>query len=316
MNIQVEHIDSSGITHSKIFSMSRLAFIKHLAIAGQEYTPQPQKFFRSVGMFLHYSYYIQRQTFKNNRFSEPPVELSDPTAKEQFSNLAGKAIADFLSKQIDGSLFTVSYEEVMRLQGQTPSESVPGLVAYTPTAMIAIEAKGSTQNNAGNMATHKTQAQGPVKVNFSVACVSYDLFNQVTCNYHDSFNGNVPYDNDTLRAATKNYYSDLSGFLDLNYLDINELEYQGEKFYSIGLSLLNYEKRFSKEFPFLPRFWFFDVFEHYRPRLILPRNIKDLAQAGLSNESKPFILETSIDDNSSTNTYIDRDRVGLQLRGE
>jgi hypothetical protein len=138
----------------------------------------------------------------------------------------------------------------------------------------------------------------------------------VSCNYHDPFNSNVPYDNDTLRAITKNYYSDLSGFLDLNYLDINEFEYQDEKFYSIGLSLLNYEKRFSKEFPFLPRFWFFDVFEHYRPRLILPRNIKDLAQTGISNESKPFIIETSIDDNSSTNTYIDRDRVGLQLRGE
>lgn len=317
MNIQVEHLDTAGVTHNKTFSMSRLAFAKHLAIAGQGYEPRPQKFLRTIGMFFHYSYYLQRQAFNSNRFSEPPIALSDPTEKGQFSNLAGKAIADFLSKKIDGSLFTVNYEAVMRLQGQLLSGSRPDLVAYTPTAMIAIEAKGRTQSNPGNMSTHKTQAQsGTVRVNYSVACVSYDLFNQVTCKYHDPFNSNIPYDNVTLRAATRNYYSDLSKFLDQKYFDFNEIEYQGEKFYSIGLSLRNYEKLFPNEFPFLPRFWFFEIFEHYRPRLILPSNIYELAQTGISNETKPFITETNVDSNNITNTYIDTDRVGLQLRGE
>src|SRR5918911_3787125 len=87
MNISVEHIDTAGTTHNRTFQMSRLAFVKHMAIAGQGYAPKLQKLLRSIGMFFHYSYYIQRQAFNNDRFSEPPVPLSDPTEKGQFSNL-------------------------------------------------------------------------------------------------------------------------------------------------------------------------------------------------------------------------------------
>ncbi len=96
MNISVEYIDTAGTISNRTYTLTRLAFAKHLAIAGQGYAPRPQKLLRTLGMFLHYSYYIQKQDFLNNRFSRPPRILSDPTEQGQFSNLAGKAIADFL----------------------------------------------------------------------------------------------------------------------------------------------------------------------------------------------------------------------------
>lgn len=101
MNIQVDYIDSEGNQHNRNFPLTRIAFVKHMAIAGQRYSPRLSKFFRTLGMFFHYSAYMQRNAFNNDRFSEPPTALSDPTEKNQFSNLAGKALADFLSKRID-----------------------------------------------------------------------------------------------------------------------------------------------------------------------------------------------------------------------
>jgi hypothetical protein len=103
MNIAVEYIDTAGATSKLNYRLTRLAFIKHLAIAGQGYAPRPQKLMRTLGMLLHYSYYLHRTAFYNNRFSEPPISISDPTEKGQFSDVAGKAIADFLSKRINQS---------------------------------------------------------------------------------------------------------------------------------------------------------------------------------------------------------------------
>lgn len=311
MNISVEHIDTTGTTHNRTFQMSRLAFVKHMAIARQGYAPRPQKLLRTIGMFFHYSYYIQRQAFNSDRFSEPPTPLSDPTEKGQFSNLAGKAIADFLSKRIDNSLYTVNYEAAMRLQGHLLTGQRPDLISYSPTAIFSLEAKGRHQNSSGNMITHKTQAQsGPIPVNFSVACVSYNLFNQVTCKYHDPFNDNVQYDNVSLQALTRNYYRGLAEFLNQKLFEYREFEFQGESFYEIQLSPRNFEKFFPDEFPFRP-FWLFEVLDHYRPRLVLPKSIRDYADTGITNETRPFIFENS---EQTNNLYIDNDRVGLRIR--
>ena len=99
MNLSVEYKDTAGTITNQTHNLTRIAFTKHLAIAGQGFAPRPQKLIRTLSMFFHYSYYVQRQAFNSNRFSEPPMQLSDPTEKGQFSNLAGKAIADYLSKR-------------------------------------------------------------------------------------------------------------------------------------------------------------------------------------------------------------------------
>lgn len=308
MNIPVEYIDTTGRVSNRTYQLSRIAFAKHLAIAGQGYAPRPQKLLRTLGMFLHYSYYLQRQAFSNNHFSRPPRILSDPTEQGQFSTLAGKAIADFLSKKIDGSLYTTNYEAVASrpLRGQRPD-----LVAFTQNSQFTLEAKGRHQTNPGNMTDHKTQASsGNYQRHFSVACVSYNLFGQVTCKYHDPFNDNVPYDNEALQKVTKKYYSGLSDFLEQKYFRYNELDFQGEKFYEIELSYRNFEKIFPDEFPFR-HMWHFEILDFYSPRLILPKNIHEYAEKGLTNETKPFVFEGK---EQNENIYIDNDRVGLRIR--
>lgn len=311
MNITVNHIDTNGTSHNLNFRMTRLAFAKHLAIAGQGYAPKPQKLLRTIGMLFHYSYYLQRQAFNNNRFSEPPQALSDPTEKGQFSNIAGKAIADFLSKRIDSSLYTVNYEAAMRLQGYRLTGQRPDLIAYSSNSVFAIEAKGRHQNTPGDMTVHKAQAQaGPINVNFSVACVSFNLFNQVTCNYHDPINDNIPFDNVSLAALTRNYYRGLLEFLNQKIFEYREVNFQGERFYEVELSRRNFEKIFPGEFPFSP-FWYFEVMDFFRPKLILPIAIRDYAESGITNNTTPFRFESFEQDG---NIYIDNDRVGLRIR--
>jgi hypothetical protein len=307
MNISVEYQDTGGVISNRTYRMTRLAFAKHLGIAGQGYAPNPKKLIRSIAMFLHYSYYMQRQPFYNDRFSEPPIQFSDPTEKGQFSNLAGKAIADFLSKRIDNSIYTVNYEAAMRLRGMPLNVRRPDLIAYTQNSMFAIEAKGHA-GGSGNMISHKNQSlTGGIPVNYTVACVSYDLYNNVKCNYHDPFNDNVKYDNVTLSGLTRNYYKGLSDFVDHKYFEYREINYQGEDFYEIELSQRNIEKFFPDEFPFR-LFWQFEILEFLRPRLILPKKIMEYADKGITNEVKPFIFEAKEQEN---NIYIDNDRVGL-----
>lgn len=287
--------------------MTRLAYAKHLAIAGQGYAPRPQKLIRTLAMFFHYRSYIQRRAFYSDRFSEPLTQFSDPTEKGQFSNLAGKAIADFLSKRIDQSIYTVNYEAAMRLKHMPLNVGRPDLLAYKQNSMFAIEAKGYSGGH-GNMATHKKQSQtGGIPVDFSVACVSYDLYKQVKCKYHDPFNDNASYDNELLRRLTKEYYSGLSEFLNEKYFYSRLTEIQGEKFYEIELSYRSFEKLFPDEFPFRH----FGHFEYYRPRIILPFAVRDYAERGITNDVMPFIFETNEQD---YNTYIDNDRVGLRIR--
>lgn len=307
MDINVEYKNKSGMISNQIHSLTRIAFAKHLAIAGQGYAPKPQKLLRLIAMFFHYSNYIQRQSFNNNRFSEPPIQLSDPTEKGQFSNLAGKAIADFLSKRIDNSIFTVNYEAAMRLRCMPLNVGRPDLLAYKKNEMFAIEAKGYS-GGYGNMSTHKIQSKsGGIPVNFSIACVSYNLYNNVQCKYHDPINDNIQYDNKLLRNLTMNYYQGLSEFLNKKFFEYREFSFQGESFYEVELSFKNIDFFSPREFPF----WSYEILDYYRPRLILPKKIREYAEVGLNSETKPFKFETKGQDD---NIYIDNDRVGLRFR--
>lgn len=307
MNLTVEYLNTSGTISNQVHKLTRIAFAKHLAIAGQGYAPKPQKLIRTIAMFFHYSSYIQSQAFNNGRFSLPPTQLSDPTEKCQFSNLAGKAIADFLSKRIDQSFFTVNYEAAMRLRNMPIRGGRPDLLAYKQGAIFAIEAKGFSTGH-GNMSTHKIQSQtGGIPVNFSVASVSYDLYKNVKCKYHDPFIDNITLDNELLRNLSRNYYQGLSEFLNQDYFEYFEFDHQEESFYEIKLLIRKFEKFFSKEI-LLRDFRNFREFDFYIPKIILPKRIKELAENGLTSETKPFIFETRDQDEY---LYIDNDRVGL-----
>jgi hypothetical protein len=263
-------------------------------------------------MLFHYSYYLQRGSFYSDHFSEPPVQLSDPTEKGQFSNVAGKAIADFLSKRINQSLYTVNYEAEMRLRGMHIGRvSRPDLIAYNQTSKFALEAKGHS-SGCGDMTKHKNQSRrGGIPVNFSVACISYNLFKRVKCNYHDPYNDSVPYDNDSLSRLTKEYYRGLSGFLNEKYFSFREVSYQNERFFEVDLFYPGFDKMSYEEPPFFPMLYH-ELLHYYHPRLILPIDIQKLAETGISNHTSPFLFDIGSD--SDTSVYIDNDRVGLRIR--
>jgi len=311
MNIEVEYKDSAGNISNRVYSLTQLAFVKHLAIAGQGYSPRLNKLLRTIGMLFHYSYYFKRPTFNIDRFSEPPIQLSDPTEKGQFSNLTGKAIADFLSKRINGSIYTVNYEAALRILGIPIAGSRPDLLAFTNSnTEFAIEAKGYS-GGAGNMTNHKNQSQnGSIPVNFSVACVSYNLYKRVRCKYHDPINSSVQFDNDLFRRLTMMYYTGLSEFPNEDLFEINETEIYGMRFYEVELSLHRFDKFYEQGIPF-SWFWQFEGFEVLRPKLILPIKIREYAETGLTNEITPFSSEIFKEEST---IYIDNDMVGLRVR--
>ncbi|MDN5201147.1 hypothetical protein QQ008_07235 [Fulvivirgaceae bacterium BMA10] len=205
----------------------------------------------------------------------------------------------------------MNYEAAMRILGHRMKGQRPDLIAFSRQSMFALEAKGRSQSNAGNMANHKNQSQtGPIPVNFSVACVSYDLYNQVKCNYHDPYNDNIPYDNTTLSATSRNYYSGLSEFLNEKFFEIGEVQIQGEMFIEIKLSHRTMERTFKDEIPPFRLFRYLELFELYRPSLILPNDIRLFAREGITNELSPFSFEETQKDN----LYVDNDRIGLRIK--
>jgi hypothetical protein len=308
MDIEVEYIDANGDVHNVIHKMTRLAFIKHFGIAGQGYAPKPQKLMRTLGMLLHYSNYIQRTDFYNHRFSRPHISLYDPTEINHFSNLAGKAIADFLSKRIGNSQLTINYEAAMRLRGMTIGGSRPDLLAFSNNWVFAVEAKGFT-NGPGNMAEHKRQSQmGGIPVNYTIASVAHNLYRRVRCNYHDPINENISYDFELLNGISKKYYSGFIGFLNEKNFNVSELTIGNEAYYEIRLKYNQLDKLFGNSYIKFHRFDEFDF-----PSLLLTKKIESYANDGISNFNRSNNI---IQENSSENRYlyIDNDGVGLKIR--
>jgi len=310
MDINVNYLDSNSVTHNETHTMTRLAFVKHLAMAGQGFAPRTQNLIRTLGMLFHYSGYIQRTEFYNNRFSRPDDLFYDPTEINQFSNLAGKAIADFLSKRIDNSLLTINYEAAMRLCGMPISGSRPDLLAFKSNSIFAIEAKGRT-NDAGDMNEHKKQSKtGDIQVNYSIASVAYNLYDEVHCNYHDPINENVPYNFELLNAASKEYYSGMLDFLNEKYFYISETTINDEKYFEIRLKANQYTKLFSTR---LSRLRFYDFYEFDFPSLLLIHKAEKYAKEGLSDSIKVIVpKQKDVLDNHYL--YIDNDGIGLRFR--
>lgn len=322
MTIEVEHKDTTGTLHNRQISISRVGFVKHLAMAGQGYRFNTGLVFRALGMFLHYSQYLDRTSFYNNHFSQPPLGLSDPTEKGQFSNLAGKAIADLLSKKIDNSFYTINYEAAMRVNNIKIKGERPDLIAFSNAGQFAIESKGRVQTNPGNMATHKLQSKsGSISVHFTIASISYNLFTRVKCKYHDPFNGNIPYDSETLRETSRQYYQGFSTFLNNDYFGYEIVEYNNERFYEVYLRRRSLVKLLTEPGPRWP-IMYLELFEISRPRLIVPFNVLELSENGLSRNAQPFLIDG--DGLSSKNLdnanerpesfYIDADRIGLRIQ--
>ena len=197
----------------------------------------------------------------------------------------------------------------MRLRGIPIIGQRPDLLAYTsPRSRFAIEAKGFS-NGAGNMRNHKIQANSGnhiIPVSFSVASVSYNIYNSIRCNYHDPFNENVIIDEGDLKEISKQYYSGFAEFLDNDYFEVSQQTYGEERFYEVSLSYRQFRKTFKDNFRF-SSFMLHDFFDIYRPRLIIPIDVVEYSKYGITNQTKPFRYI------QEKNRYIDNDRIGLAI---
>lgn len=304
MKIEVEYLDKYGSMSNQNHYISKLGLVKHMAIAGQRYAPTSKKIFKTIGMFLQYSYFLQSNALNKDKFSLPPHNLYDPTEKGQFSNIVGKGLADFLAKKINNALHTVNYEAAMKIKNMRISGSRPDLLAFTNNETFAIEAKGYTKHSVNDMLSHKNQSQaGAIPVNFTVASVSYNLYDKVKCKYHDPYNKNIPFDEELLSEITKRYYSGIMNFLD--YADYEEVEYKNEKFYEVDILSSNFiDGHYNRIF----RYFFHDLLHYNRLKLILPKRIEKYSKEGLSSRTEPFLYN-----NSNKEVYIDNDRIGLKI---
>jgi hypothetical protein len=168
--------------------VSRLQFIKHLALAGMDNTPRFDRLLRTIGALLFFSPYLGRNDYDSNRFSDPSGAYRDPTAKAQFSNLVGRAFADLLVRRFFGAIHVAGYESAMEQRGLPISGARPDLLASTPTEQIAVEAKGYSRASVTDldMKAHKVQAEsGPIVVQRAAACVSYALYTSAACRLRD-----------------------------------------------------------------------------------------------------------------------------------
>ena len=302
MDIKVEYKDNAGQVTNFDQHISKLALIKHMAFAGQRYASTPNKLFRVLGMGVHYAPYLQ-DIGRNNHFSEPPIALSDPTEKSQFSNIAGKAIADFLSKRISGAVFTTNYEAAMRLKGLSINGTRPDLIAYKDDGYcFTLEAKGYSKRNVEDyeMDKHKAQSVSPypqLPVNFSVASVTYNMYDEIKCKYYDPEGDNNGADISLFRDLTRQHYSNLLQFIKGEYQDFFELDKSLQQYYRVRINWRLFEEYYY--------FYFHHFFHHNDFNLILPSNIEQLSKEGLREG-----FETIDDDN----IYIDRDGVGIEIR--
>ena len=177
----------------------------------------------------------------------------------------------------------------------------PDLIAFGNNSVFAIEAKGFSKNNVSDneMNKYKQQAQsGPIKVNFAVASVSYNLYELVSCKYYDppmkhDFGEN---DEELLRKLSKRYYTNLKEFINSDLFSIIEEEFNKEKFF-----VLKPKEHF---LPWYICWWAKCPLTEWN--LILTTNIEKFAVEGISMKTEPFkTIENE-------NLYIDVDRVGVK----
>ena len=238
MNISIEYIDQTGNLSNRVESLNPFGLIKHIAIAGQGYLPSIKYYTKIFGIFCHYIEYLNSAALNASRFSLPPPERRDPTEKGHFSNLVGKGIGDFLSRQLSGAKVTHGYEAAMTLAGFPLLGNRPDLYCIGNNFQFSLEAKGYSAKtvSAKEMLSHKSQAQsGPLAVNFSVASVSYNLYELVQCKYHDPYNDTIQYNAPINRELNRLYCTGIFEYVNFEYFRIEEGEIQNKHCYFIDI---------------------------------------------------------------------------------
>lgn len=240
MKIIVEHKDQQGQLDTPVLSMSLPAFLKHAAIAGQgpRFGILPS-LARGLGVLMFYGRYIDTSGWTGlNGFRKSIFRFSDPTEQGDFSTLVGKAVADYLAKRLLGAKFTHTYEAALREKEHKISGARPDFYCTTPTQQFSMEAKGYSVRTVSEaeMAKHKAQSQsGSIPVNFSVASVAYNIYENLHCKFYDPVTEGTEFSFGENNELAKQYYRNLHEGLSA-YLAPDSIKYDGRQFDGYDIS--------------------------------------------------------------------------------
>lgn len=188
MKFNVEFKDSSGAVSHRPEQLSLLGFAKHASACGRgNYDSQFRIWMRAIGIVLNNLDYFETNKFLLTKFSREPEFIEDPTSVTNFSNIVGKAVADYLAKKLFGAVHTHTYEAAMRRAGHKIKGMRPDLYCTTPTKQFSVEAKGRSYFVSDEeMKRYKLQSQsGPLSVHFTVASATCNIYEDMFCRFHD-----------------------------------------------------------------------------------------------------------------------------------
>jgi len=219
MQIPVEYKDATGRIHAQAETVSFLQLLKSFALAGQGNLPEPEALRRAIGAFLFYCDYLNPDHLSAGAFGQPPTNRQDPTEKNQFSNQAGKALADLFARRYLGAKISQSYEAAMAVRRIRIKGRRPDFLCDTGAQMIAVEAKGYARDyvSSKDMKGVKDQSQrGPVEIRrnctSTVASVAYGLYSDLKVKFYDPPEDETFYDRELSRLLVQAYYAGLQGF--------------------------------------------------------------------------------------------------------
>ena len=288
--IPIKYKDKRNLESNLNFDFNIPEFVKHFGFAGMGNYPSYLNLIKGIGALMYFSNFVNYSGLKIKNFREVHSKIYDPTEKGQFSNLIGKALADFASKKISKSKLSINYEAVMKTAGIPIKGNRPDLYCTdAKREQFAIECKGFTKSFVSDqeMEKHKKQSKsGPLKVNYSFASVSYCLYWNLKVKYYDPVNVQFPYNEDLNYSILEKYYE---GILDIrNKLESNNsISFQGKTFDVIFLS---------------------EIFDR-KIHLLISKNIEQ------------FIYDRAIEDDYSNfdlenNYYIDLDGIGIYVENK
>jgi hypothetical protein len=301
MILEIERKDKKGNITNLQEKMPWLAYIKHMAISGQSFSPFINKLKKMLGMFFVYSDYLGLSSYRNSSFSKPAPPFYDQTTTAQFSNIAGKAIADFLAKKLDKAIISFNYDAALKISGLPVQGIRPDLLCANSTDIFSIEAKGFSKINVSQneMDGYKQQARsGPIRVKFCVASVSYNIYNKVKVKYYDPINNSFVQNGELVKKLTIQYYQGIKQFLDEKVFAIKQEIINDNNYYKLTFP----SKDLYKLFPLCPFFY------RYINRLsiLIDVRISNFVENGIGNSKMGQYF-------SNENVYIDSDGVGLML---
>jgi len=161
--LDVEHVDVCGKVNHPMFHITLLAFLKHFSMVGRGRRTLLASITRMASSAFLYADYIPWRSFRTALgFNEPPTERYDLHDKGTFSGLVGKAIADFLAKRIDKTVYSVPYESEMMKKGISIGGQRPDLICITANGeKLALEAKGYCKSKV----SENEEKTGPYHIN-------------------------------------------------------------------------------------------------------------------------------------------------------